>query len=110
MLFRRLNRIKVKGRSTPVDVHEVTCLRADASPDTLRCVQLFEEGLALYFTQQWDDAIAKFKEAQILEPLQPGRDAGVEHTPSEMMLAFCAAVRQQTLPKDWDGVYEMTSK
>lgn len=110
VLFRRLNRIKVKGRSTPVDVHEVTCLRADASPDTLRCVQLFEEGLALYFTQQWDDAIAKFREAQILEPLQPGRDAGVEHTPSEMMLAFCAAVRQQTLPKDWDGVYELTSK
>ncbi len=110
VLFRRLNRIKVKGRSTPVEVYEVVCLRRDAAPETLRCIEIYEEGLALYFAQKWDEAIAKFSEAEKLEPLQPGRDVGVEHNPSELMQKFCAKMKQHPPAKDWDGVFEMTEK
>jgi adenylate cyclase len=110
VLFRRLNRIKVKGRSTPVEVYEVVCLRADATPDTLRCVEIYEQGLELYFAQKWDEAVAKFAESQKLEPLQPGQDAGVEHNASEIMQGFCAEMKQYPPAPGWDGVYEMTHK
>ena len=110
VLFRRLNKIIVKGKSTPVEVYEITCLREDAAADTLRCVELFEKALALYFAQQWDEAKALFAEAEKLEPLQPGRDPGVSHNPSELMQEKCDEMKAHPPPPDWDGVEEMTEK
>jgi len=110
ILFRRLNKIKVKGRSTPVEVYEIVGFREEATPDTLRCVELFEKALGLYFAQKWDEAKALFAEAQKLEPLQPGRDAGVAHNPSELMQEKCDEMKANPPPANWDGVEEMTEK
>jgi len=110
VLFRRLNKIKVKGRAAPVEVYEVVSLREEASPDTLRCIELFEKALELYFAQQWDMAKALFAEAQKLEPLQPGRDPGVAHNPSELMQEVCDEMKTNPPPPEWDGVFEMTEK
>ncbi len=110
ILFRRLNKIKVKGRSTPVEVYEIVCFREEATPDTLRCVELFEQALHLYFAQKWDEAKALFAEAQKLEPLQPGRDAGVAHNPSELMQEKCDEMKAHPPASNWNGVEEMTEK
>jgi adenylate cyclase len=110
VLFRRLNKIIVKGRSTPVEVYEVIGLRADATSEILRCVEIFEKGLECYFAQKWDEAIALFAESEKLEPLKPGVDAGVEHNPSELMQKVCAEMKKNPPSPDWDGVYEMKSK
>jgi len=110
VLFRRLNKIIVKGRTTPVDVYDVVCLRQDATPDTLRCIELFEKGLDCYFAQKWDEATQLFAEAEKLEPLQPGRDVGVEHNPSELMQKTCALMKKDPPPKDWNGVLTMKEK
>jgi adenylate cyclase len=110
ILFRRLNKIKVKGRSTPVEVYEIVGFRDEAAPDTLRCVELFEKALALYFAQKWDEAKALFAEAEKLEPLQPGRDPGVANNPSQLMQEMCDEMKASPPPTDWDGVQEMTEK
>ncbi len=110
VVFRRLNKITVKGKTKPVEVYEIVCLRADATPDTLRCVELFERALELYFAQKWDDAKALFAEAQKLEPLQPGRDPGVAHNPSELMQEECDHMKAHPPGKNWNGVKEMTEK
>ncbi len=110
VLFRRLNKIKVKGRTIPTAVYEVVGFRNEASADTLKCVALFEKGLELYFAQQWDMAHALFAEAEKLEPLQPGRDQGVHHNPSELMQKECAHMKANPPPADWDGVKTMTEK
>jgi adenylate cyclase len=110
ILFRRLNKIKVKGRSTPVEVYEIVCFREEATADTLRCVELFEQALTLYFAQKWDAAKVLFAEAQKLEPLQPGRDPGVAHNPSELMQEKCDEMKAAPPAPDWNGVEEMTEK
>jgi adenylate cyclase len=110
VLFRRLNKIVVKGKTQPVEVYECVCLRAAATPETLRCVEIFEQALTLYFAQKWDEAKAFFAEAEKLEPLQPGRDPGVAHNPSELMQKVCDAMKANPPPPDWDGVFEMTEK
>jgi adenylate cyclase len=110
VLFRRLNKIIVKGRTLPVEVYEVVGFRTDASPDTLKCIALFEKGLELYFSQQWDMARALFAEAEPLEPLQPSRDKGVAHNPSELMQQKCGQMKANPPPADWNGVETMTEK
>ncbi len=110
VLFRRLNKIVVKGKTTPVEVYEITGLRAEATPDTFRCIELFEKALELYFAQKWDEAKAMFAEAEKLEPLQPGRDPGVAHNPSELMQEACDEKKAHPPPADWNGVEEMTEK
>ena len=55
-------------------------------------------------------ARARFEAALPLEPLQPGRDAGVEHCPSEILAARCAEYLEEPPPADWNGVYVMKSK
>jgi len=110
VVFRRLNKIKVKGKTVPVEVYEITCLREDATPDTLRCVELFEQALELYFSQKWDEAKVLFAEAQKMEPLQPGRDPNVAHNPSELMQEECDEMKANPPPSNWDGVKELTEK
>jgi adenylate cyclase len=110
VLFRRLNKIIVKGKTTPVEVYEMIGLRAEATPDTLRCIELFEKALELYFAQKWDEAKAMFAEAEKLEPLQPGRDPGVAHNPSDLMQEACDEKKAHPPPADWNGVEEMHEK
>jgi adenylate cyclase len=110
VLFRRLNKIIVKGKTTPVEIYEIIGPRAEATPDTLRCIELFEKALGLYFAQHWDEAKAMFAEAEKLEPLQPGRDPGVAHNPSELMQEACDEKKASPPPADWNGVEEMTEK
>jgi adenylate cyclase len=109
-VYRRLDRIIVKGRSTPVEVYEVVGLREEVSPEMLQCIEIFERGLALYFAQEWDGAKALFAEAEKLEALQPGRDPGVQHNPSELMQERCDEMKKDPPPADWNGVFEMTEK
>jgi adenylate cyclase len=110
MVFRRLNKIVVKGKTQPVEVHEIVGLRAEATPETLRCVELFEQALELYFAQKWDEAKALFAEAEKLEPLKPGRDPGVAHNPSELMQEWCDEMKVDPPGADWNGVLEMKEK
>jgi len=110
ILFRRLNKIIVKGRTLPVEIFEVVGLRAEATPETLRCIELFEKALELYFAQKWDEAKALFAEAHKLEPLQPGRDIGVAHNPSELMQEECNEMKANPPPPTWNGVKTMTEK
>lgn len=109
-VFRSLDRIVVKGRSEPVEIFEVTGLEADMTAETRACLEKFAEGRAAYLRQDWPAAMAAFAEAAKTEPLQPGRDAGVENNPSIVMLERCERLRAEPPPPDWDGVYRMKTK
>ncbi|MDX2111130.1 MAG: adenylate/guanylate cyclase domain-containing protein [Verrucomicrobiota bacterium] len=109
-LFRFVDKWKVKGRKQAVDMYEVVGFRANATPDTLKCVALYEEGLKRYFAQDWDGALSLFKQSLELEPLSPGRDPGVHTNPSIELMARCEEMKLKPPGKDWDGVYEMHHK
>ena len=110
-VFRELDRIVVKGRAEPAAIFEIISLSPDHLPEgAARCLELFAEGRAHYLKQDWAAALQCFEAAAPLEPLQPGRDAGVESNPSLIMQARCRALHAHPPEADWDGVYRMTTK
>lgn len=110
-VFRALDRIVVKGRREAVEIFEITALSPAHLPEgAARCLELFAEGRARYLRQDWDAALRCFEEAAALEPLQPGRDEGVEANPSLLMATRCKALKEHPPGADWDGIYRMTTK
>lgn len=110
-VFRPLDRIVVKGRREPVEIFEIVALSPARLPEgAARCLELFAEGRSHYLKQEWDAALKCFEDAAPLEPLQPGRDAGVEANPSLLMQARCRKLKLNPPGTDWDGVYRMTTK
>jgi adenylate cyclase len=110
-VFRELDRIVVKGRKLPAVIFEIVAPAAEDLPEgAARCLELFEEGRRHYLRQEWDEALRCFEAAAPLEPLQPGRDAGVESNPSLIMRARCEELKARPPGEGWDGVYRMTTK
>jgi adenylate cyclase len=67
---------------------------------------IFQQGLALYRQQQWDDAIAKFTESDKLEEAFPLRPT----TPSRVYIERCALLKENPPGGQWDGTWALTSK
>ena len=100
LVTRPLDRVRVKGKRETVMIHELLCL-APASPGLAAFLEQFGWGLSAYQAQRWDEAVARFREADRLR----GGDR-----PSQVYLARCQAVRQAPPGPEWDGVFEMKSK
>lgn len=110
-VFRALDRIVVKGRREAVEIFEIVALSPAHLPEgAARCLERFEEGRAHYLKQRWDEALRCFEEAARDEPLQPGRDEGVEANPSLLMIKRCETLKEHPPGADWDGIYRMTTK
>lgn len=110
VVFRFVDRWQVKGREQPVDMFEIVGLRTMLDEDSLRCVETYEAALQAYFEQDFVRASTLFAEAQIIEPMQPGRDDGVANNPSIVMLERCQAYAKAPPGKGWDGVFVMRTK
>lgn len=101
-VFRSLDHIVVKGRSTPVKVYEIADLKADADQQLYDCIGLYEEGLQYYFQQDWDRAISKFKESAKVERYS--------RNPSGIFIKRCEFMKEDPPGEDWNGVFIMESK
>jgi len=110
VLFRFVDKWKVKGRSEAADMYEVVGLQAELPDSARTCVRLYENGLQAYFAQKWDEARALFERASQLEPNQPGVTPGVTTNPSCVLMERCEAYKAAPPGADWDGVYEMKTK
>lgn len=110
VIFRALGRIKVKGRSTAVPVHEIAGLRSSLPAASLECFDLFARGLDRYYERDWDGAESLFRQSAALELLVPDKAAGVRSNPSLVYLALVTKMRAEPPNPGWDGVYEMKEK
>jgi adenylate cyclase len=109
-LFRELDLIVVKGRSEPASIHEVVGLRHQLPADTLECVHLYEQALALHRAQQWREALALFEKAATLESNRKALNPDAPTTPSEVMIARTLELEKNPPPADWNGVHIMRTK
>ncbi|MEO0446846.1 MAG: adenylate/guanylate cyclase domain-containing protein [Verrucomicrobiota bacterium] len=109
MVFRFLDRIIVKGRSQPVEVYDLLGFQHDLPSQTRECVASFEQGIAHYLDQDWDQALIHFEHAAEHEPHQPNNQ-GLATNPSLVLAERCRRLKETPPSKDWDGVYVMTSK
>jgi adenylate cyclase len=109
-VFRMLDRIVVKGRTKPVEVHELVGFRDQLSDSDFQCIDLFERGLTAYFKQDWNEASKLFTESSKLEKFKPGGVLKNPTNPSLVMLDRIEQLSTDKLPADWDGVYIMKTK
>jgi adenylate cyclase len=110
VVFRFLDRIVVKGRSQPVPVHQIVCLRENLTDRRSECLDLFGKGIERYLQQDWDGAIELFQQSYPLEFSRPGTYPIHEVTPSSVFLGRCADMKKHPPGPDWDGVFVMKEK
>ena len=109
-VFRFLDKIIVKGRSEPAEMHEVVCLRSDINAETKECIKIYDEGTAHYLAQEWDLAISAFERSARLEWNRPELNPDSHDTPSTVMLARARRLKANPPEGPWTGVYKMETK
>ena len=98
---REIDRVIVKGKTEPVGVYEVMDYHDESSfPNMIEVLGHFNSGFKLYQKGDFSDALKSFKEAQ---------SANSEDKCSLMYIDRCQQLIK-TPPKDWNGVWVLTSK
>lgn len=101
-LTREIDRIKVKGKTRPVSIHEVLDFYNPAvCPDMEYVMGSFQEGTHLYRRGSWSEAIACFQRALRLCP---------GDTVSRLYIDRCTHLMEKPPEDVWDGVWVMTEK
>ncbi len=103
---RLLDKIVVKGRLQPVPVYEILGYKNEMTAENMQCLHLYQQGFEHYLKQQWQPAIACFKEAEELEQHR----SFAKMTPSKLLKERCIALEKKPQTEGWDGVYHMTEK
>ena len=104
--WRLLDYLVVKGKKEPVKAYELVSLKGEMDKNQSDLVSAFNEGLDLYFKQEWKNALSKFTEASELEEDFLYRPT----TPSKIYIERCNAFSKKPPPKDWSGIWAMNTK
>ena len=106
-LTRELDLVRVVGKSEPVAVSEVLCLRPESTPELISMVESWSHARSLYLKGDFDNALQAFRECQAQEPWY-GQD-GVKTSPSLVFAARCEHFLKDP-PALWDGIWTATEK
>jgi adenylate cyclase len=101
MLFREVDRIKVKGKAEAVTVYEPMALQAEAGAQLHEELALWHQALREYRAQQWDRVDVGLLN---LQRLYPGRGLYAAYA------RRVAELRRAAPPPDWDGVTTFDEK
>jgi hypothetical protein len=93
--FREVGRVRAKGKSAPVTVHEVLDARGDEMGTLVAALPRFATGLAAWYSGDFDTARAAFSDAVGIAP----RDQLASD-----YLRKIDDLAGTTPPADWDGV------
>lgn len=97
---RFVDRVRVVGRKTPVDIYQPICRRGDVRPEQLERFRAYEKA--------WN----MMRRRHFVEAEKILTDLCLSHAdaPAEVLLERVRAFRQQEPPSDWDGVFDLQSK
>ena len=101
ILFRQLDRVRVKGKKNAVYIFEPICYREQASAALLDELQLYQDALDQYLSRQWLEAKLSFTH---LQQQHPGTRIYA------LYLERIAALPEYELGPEWDGVYDQQTK
>jgi adenylate cyclase len=114
LVARMIDKVRVMGKSEPVETYELLGVQGEASPDLIRLVELFAQARILYENMEWNQAIEIYTQCLDLEPYHPDREPGCKTTPSHVYIERCEEYKlnppQVETGTVWDGVYTATSK
>jgi adenylate cyclase len=102
MVVRELDLIQVQGKEQPVKVYELLgTTKTVLSENKKKALELYHEGLRLYREQQWEEAAAYMQQAfQIDETCYA----------AQIYNERANLYRLNPPPKDWNGVFVLSSK
>ena len=104
--WRFLDNVKVKGKSKSVRVFELLSYKNKLDGKNKKLLSIFNSGLENYNKKKWKDAIKDFKNSQKLEDMFIGRPTN----PSLIYIDRCKYFIDNPPPKDWDGIWTLSSK
>lgn len=105
---RQCDKIRVVGRREPVVVYELLARQGDLAPEMRQLVEKYNQGLGLFYDQQWDEACAVFEQT---EKLEPNREMAPKNmSPSKRIMTYCEMYKENPPPSDWDGVITLDAK
>ncbi|URA11250.1 adenylate/guanylate cyclase domain-containing protein [Thermospira aquatica] len=97
---RKLDLIRVKGKTQPIGVYELVERVGKVSAEKEDVLARFQEGFHLYEKKQWGEALRVFR--YLWETYQD--------PPSATYLERCEEFIKNPPPDDWNGVYVLKSK
>ena len=99
--IRYIDDVVVKGKTEPVGVREVLDYHTPKTfPNLMDTINHFNEGRVSFKTGNWDKSIKSFKECLKANPGDKLSNTYIER---------CNIMKKEN-PKNWDGVWVMTSK
>jgi adenylate cyclase len=103
-LFRKLGRVRVKGKSEPLVLYQLVGFRRDADDTTGELIQKFEEALQLYYSRSFAEAMTLFSEIEKFE--MSHLSAGSVINPSSYYIEKCREMLDREPNREWSGVVE----
>ena len=101
MVFRELDKVRVKGKENAVTIYQPIGLRSEVSADTIKRLEVYQEALTTYRRQDWDKAETLLRQ---LQETSPGNKL------YELFLARIPVLREKNLGLDWDGAFTFETK
>jgi adenylate cyclase len=102
VIVRELDLIQVKGKTEPVKVYELLgTAEMEMTENQRQALEMYHEGLKLYRSRKWEEAIAYMQQAYSLD----------ENCYVAQIYTERASLYQITPPPaEWNGVFVMTTK
>ncbi len=105
---RQLDKITVVGKSEPVTIYELVAPKKEITEEQQKLLSRYNDGVALYYAQKWDEAILVLSEC---EEMEPNRSFTAHHiSPSRILIDRCNEYKLAGPGENWDGVFKLTSK
>lgn len=101
VLFRELDRVRVKGKQQAIAIYQPLALAQAVSPAQQAAVAQFDRALQAYRQQSWEQAQLLLDELQAQYP---------EDQLYQLYRQRVSHYRQHPPPADWDGVHEFDNK
>ncbi len=101
VVFREIDRVKVKGKDEPVDIFEPMGIEGQVEQNVLDEIDLWHKALKAYRAQNWDEAEMELSKAQRMSP------------ECKLYQLYAERIRQCRIEPpgaDWDGVTAFKTK
>lgn len=102
ILGRKMDLIRVKGKTEPVMIYEIICDLKSAPDKILQSTRIYEEGLELYLNCKWKEATRKLKESEKIK--------GESDQATTILLDRIKMFQKNNPAENWDGVYTRLHK
>lgn len=101
MVFRELDKVRVKGKENAVTIYQPIGLRSEVSAEIIKRLEVYQEALDTYRRQDWDKAETLLRQLHETSP---------ENKLYELFLARIPVLREKDLGPDWDGAFTFETK